>query len=138
MAESPEFDKFSFQELIEMVQAISRTKHRSREGVWREGYGLQSIEHLEAHIDDILEEMAKRMRSAFSLARIQSNFRHNELNLPHDLLNLNNINATQLNSILFRNSNLIGAERNDQNEEEIFIIINDVKYKMQTDGRIVV
>jgi len=119
-----------------MVDAISRTKHRSRQSVWSDGYGLQSLEHLEKHIDDILEEMAHRIRQSFNIVRIQSNFRHNKEPLPNEILNFNNLNATQLNAMLFRDRGCIGADVNEQGEEEIFVVIKGIKYKMKKSGQI--
>jgi hypothetical protein len=138
MIDEHKFVEFDFNELREMVLAIAKTKHKSREGVWKNGYGLESIDHLESHIDEILEEMALRIREAFSVFRIQSNFKHNKLPLPPDLLNLNNINATQLNAMLYRNPDLVGSETNEEGDEEIYILFNDIKYKMQKNGQIVV
>lgn len=134
MNKEENFEKFTFNELIQMVDAISRTKHASRQGVWSNGYGLQSIEHLESHVDDILNELAYRIRSAFNLARIQSNFRHNKEPLPHDILNFNNLNATQLNALLFRDRGCVGADLNEQGEEEIYIVLKGKKYKMKKSG----
>ncbi|MHA1675441.1 MAG: hypothetical protein ACTSYI_17660 [Promethearchaeota archaeon] len=136
MAEIPKFEEFNFNELKDMVKAIARTKHKSREGRWKNGYGLQSFEHLEAHIDGILKEMARRIREEFSIGRIQYNFRHNKANLPPEIYNLNNINDTQLNGMLYKNAELVGSELNAEGEEEIFICFNDTKYRMKKDGSI--
>ncbi|WP_457557587.1 hypothetical protein [Candidatus Harpocratesius sp.] len=132
------FRDFSFNELVQMVDTIARTKHRSRQGVWTEGFGLQSIDHLESHVDEILEELAHRIRQSFNIARIQSNFRHNKESLPHDILNFNNLNATQLNAMLFKERGSIGAEINENGEEEIFIFIKGTKYKMKSNGVIII
>ncbi len=136
MTELPKFQEFSFVELKDMVRAIARTKHKSREGQWKNGYGLQSIDHLETHVDDILKEMARRIREAFSIGRIHYNFRHNKSNLPPEIYNLNNINDTQLNGMLYKNAELVGADLNAEGEEEIFICFNDKKYRMKKDGSI--
>jgi len=132
------FKAFTFSELVEMVRTISRTKHESRTGVWKEGVGLESMENLEAHVDDILEELAQRIRHSWSTDRIQKNFRSNSVSLPSDILNLNNLNASQLNFMLYKDSNAVGSEVNDKGEEEIYIYFNNLKYKMSHDGSIIV
>ncbi|MCF2141093.1 MAG: hypothetical protein K9W44_13625 [Candidatus Lokiarchaeota archaeon] len=137
MIKRDNFSDFSFNELINMVNTIARTKHRSRQDVWTEGYGLQSIDHLESHVDEILEELAYRIRQSFNIGRIQSNFRHNKESLPHDILNFNNLNATQLNAMLFKERGSVGAEVNENGEEEIFIVIKGIKYKMKSNGVII-
>ncbi|MHA1610808.1 MAG: hypothetical protein ACTSVZ_13385 [Promethearchaeota archaeon] len=92
---------------------------------------MQSIEHLESHIDEILEELARRIRESFSMARIDHNFRRNNISLPHDIFNLNAINATQLNCMMYKYQDQIGADLSDDGQEEIYVIINDIKYKMK-------
>ncbi|MHA1519503.1 MAG: hypothetical protein ACTSRK_04905 [Promethearchaeota archaeon] len=92
---------------------------------------MQSIEHLESHIDEILGEMARRIRESFSMARIDHNFRRNNISLPHDIFNLNAINATQLNCMMYKYQDQIGADLSDDGQEEIYVIINDIKYKMK-------
>ncbi len=131
------FKKFHFEELVEMVRSISRTKVQSREGMWTEGFGLQSMDHLEAHVDDILNELARRIRENFTIDRIQRNFRYNKLNLPTDFLNLYNLTASQLNFMLYKDKNSIGGITTD-GKEEIFIKHGPVKYVMNSEGTIAV
>ncbi|UYP48222.1 hypothetical protein NEF87_004507 [Candidatus Lokiarchaeum ossiferum] len=131
------FKKFQFEELVEMVRTISRTKTQSREGVWKDGHGLQSIDHLEAHVDDILDELARRIRANFTIDRIQRNFRYNKLNLPTEFLNLYNLTAAQLNFMIYKDKNSIGAILTD-GKEEIFIKHGPVRYVMNTEGNIAV
>ncbi|TFH30888.1 MAG: hypothetical protein E4G98_01190 [Promethearchaeota archaeon] len=134
MAELPQFQDFKFAELKDIVHAIARTKHQSSESRWTEGNGLHSIDHLETHIDDILKEMARRIRETFTMERIHANFRHNKSNLPHDIFNLNHINATQLTGMLYNYKDLVGADLTPDGNEEIYVIINETKYKMKKNG----
>ena len=132
------FDAFNFNELLDMIRTIIRTKNKSLECLWKDGCGLESLEHLEAHVDDILEEIASRVRDAWSFDRIQLNFKSHSLTLPQELLNLNNLNATLLNRILYKDPFSIGADLSANGEEEIFIVINNLKYKMTKKGKILI
>jgi hypothetical protein len=132
------FDAFNFNELLDMIRTIIRTKKCSLENLWKEGCGWESMEHLEAHVDDILEEIACRIREAWSFDRIQLNFKSHLLTLPQELLNMNNLNATMLNRILYKDPFSIGADLSTNGEEEIFIILNNLKYKMTKKGKILI
>jgi hypothetical protein len=132
------FDAFNFNELLNMIRTIMNTKNRSLENLWKEGCGWESMENLESHVDDILEEIACRVREAWSFDRIQLNFKSHSLSLPQELLNLNNLNATMLNRILYKDPYSIGADLSVDGYEEIYIIINNLKYKMTKKGKILI
>ncbi len=131
------FQDFSFEELVEMVRSISRTKSKSRENVWKEGYGLASMDDLEAHVDDILDELADRIRRSWCLKRINWNFKNNSLDLPKSFLNVYNLTASQLNYMLYKDQFSIGSVENDGNEE-IYIKEGPIRYLMKSTGNIVV
>ena len=80
----PDLSKFNFNELIDIVKTISRTKKKSSEDMWKKGYGLQSMDSLEANTDNILDEIIYRVRDQWSRFEIERNFRN--LALPHEIL----------------------------------------------------
>ena len=130
--------KFTFTELVEMIKTISRTKNKSRQDKIHGGVGLQSMEHLESHIDDFLFELAQRIKKSWSQIRIQRSFRYSKLNLPTELLNAYNITPAQLSFMIYKDKNSIGAIITDDGKEEIYIKNGMVKYLMKTDGNIVI
>lgn len=130
-----DFSDFSFVELLNFVSTISRTKKQSSLGVWKDGHGLESIDHLEANVDQILEELTNRVKKVWSLERIQSNFASAGLNLPNEILNIFNITSSELNRLLYKFPPAIGAENVD-GVEEIWLAINNMKYLMKANGRI--
>ena len=92
---------FTFAELVEMIKTISRTKNKSRQDKINGGVGLQSIEHLESHMDDILFELAERIKLSWNQMRIQRSFRFSKLNLPTELLNAYNITPAHLSFMMY-------------------------------------
>ena len=130
----PDFSQFKFNELIDIVKTISRTKKKSSEEVWKNGYGLQSIDSLEANIDDVLYELINRIRDQWSRYEIERNFRN--LVLPHEILNLYHITTAELNKKLFKYPPSIGSERSDEGEDEIWFKIGSSKYVMRSSGDI--
>lgn len=130
----PDFSEFNFNELISIVKTISRTKKKSSEGMWKNGYGLQSIDSLEGNIDDVLYELINRIRDQWSRYDIERNFR--SLVLPHEILNLFSITTAELNKKLFKNPSTIGSEISDGNKDEIWFKIRSSKYVMRSDGNI--
>ncbi|MHA1473715.1 MAG: hypothetical protein ACTSPA_01775 [Promethearchaeota archaeon] len=131
---SPDFSEFNFNELIDIVKTISRTKKKSSEGMWKNGYGLQSIDNLEANIDDVLDEIIIRVRDQWSRNDIERNFRN--LVLPHEILNLFNITTAELNKKLFKYPPTIGSENLNGGTDEIWFKIGSSKYIMRTNGNI--
>jgi len=131
---NPDFSQFNFNELIDIVKTISRTKKKSSEEVWKNGYGLQSIDRLESNIDDVLDEIIIRVRDQWSRYDIERNFR--SLVLPHEILNLFNITTAELNKKLFKNPPSIGSERSAEGVDEIWFKIGSSKYVMRTNGNI--
>ena len=130
----PDFSQFKFNELIDIVKTISRTKKKSSEEVWKNGYGLQSIDSLEANIDDVLYELINRIRDQWSRYEIERNFRN--LVLPHEILNLYHITTAELNKKLFKYPPSIGSEKSDEGEDEIWFKIGSSKYVMRSSGDI--
>jgi hypothetical protein len=130
----PDFSQFNFNELIEIVKTISRTKKKSSEEVWKNGYGLKSIDTLEAHIDDVLDEIIIRVRDQWSRYDIEMNFRN--LVLPSEILNLFNITTAELNKKLFKNPPTIGSDKKNGGIDEIWFKIGSSKYIMRTNGNI--
>jgi len=130
----PDFSEFNFNELIGIVKTISRTKKKSSEEMWKNGYGLQSIDSLEGNIDDVLYELINRIRDQWSRYDIERNFR--SLVLPNEILNLFSITTAELNKKLFKNPQTIGSEISDGNKDEIWFKIGSSKYVMRSDGNI--
>ncbi len=130
----PDFSQFNFNELIDIVKTISRTKKKSSEGMWKNGFGLQSIDTLEANIDDVLFELINRIRDKWSRYDIERNFR--SLALPHEILNLFSITTAELNKKLFKLPPTIGSEISVKGEDEIWFKIRNSKYIMRSDGNI--
>ena len=130
----PDFTQFNFNELIDIVKTISRTKKKSSEGIWKNGYGLKSIDTLEANIDDVLYEIINRIRDQWSRYDIERNFR--SLVLPHEILNLFSITTAELNKKLFKNPPSIGSEISNVGDDEIWFKIGSSKYVMRTTGNI--
>ncbi len=130
----PDFSEFNFNELIDIVKTISRTKKKSSEEMWKNGHGLQSIDSLEANIDDVLDELIIRVKKQWSRYDIEMNFRN--MALPHEILNLFNITAAELNKKLFKNHPTIGSENPDGGDDEIWFKIGGSKYIMRTNGNI--
>ncbi|MHA1511259.1 MAG: hypothetical protein ACTSRX_06005, partial [Promethearchaeota archaeon] len=97
----PDFSQFNFNELIDIVKTISRTKKKSSEEMWKNGHGLKSIDTLEANIDNVLDEIILRVRDQWSRYDIEMNFKN--MVLPHEILNLFNITTAELNKKLFKN-----------------------------------
>ncbi|WP_371803782.1 hypothetical protein [Candidatus Lokiarchaeum ossiferum] len=133
----PQFSDFTFTELLNFVSTISRTKKQSSLGVWKDGHGLESMDNLEANVDQILEELTTRVKKVWSLDRIQSNFARAGLNLPNEILNIFNITSSELNRLLYKFPPAIGAE-NVNGVDEIWLVINNMKYLMKSDGKIFV
>ncbi len=133
----PDFADFSFSELLNFVSTISRTKKQSSLGVWRDGHGLESMESLESNVDQILDELTSRVQEAWSLDRIQTNFAHAGLNLPNEILNIFNITTAELNKLLYKFPPAIGADKNDEGDE-IWLILNNIKYLMTYQGKIMI
>ncbi len=130
----PDFSQFNFNELIDIVKTISRTKKKSTENIWKNGYGLQSIDSLEGNIDDVLYELINRIKDKWSRYDIEMNFRN--LALPHEILNLFNITTAELNKKLFKNPPTIGSESSDGRDDEIWFKIRNSKYIMRNNGDI--
>ena len=130
----PDLSQFNFNELIDIVKTISRTKKKSSEEVWKNGYGLKSIDTLEGNIDDVLYELINRIRDQWSRYDIERNFRN--LALPHEILNLFNITTAELNKKLFKNPPSIGSENSNGKNDEIWFKIGSSKYIMRTNGNI--
>lgn len=126
---------FTFIELIDIVKTIARTKKASSCDFWKGGTGLISLEHLESHSDAILEEIACRVRKAWSLENILINIKNHRLNLPDFIRNLFNINACELSRLIYKEPPLIGALKNGI-YEEIFLIQENQKYIMKWTGQI--
>ncbi|QEE16245.1 hypothetical protein DSAG12_02075 [Promethearchaeum syntrophicum] len=130
----PDLSQFNFNELIDIVKTISRTKKKSSEGMWKNGYGLQSMDSLEANIDDVLDEIIYRVKEQWSRFEIERNF--SNLALPHEILNLFNITTAELNKKLFKNPPTIGSEILDGKKDEIWFKIGTSKYIMRNNGNI--
>ena len=130
----PDFSQFNFNELIDIVKTISRTKKKSSENIWKNGYGLKSIDTLEANIDDVLDEIIYRVKEQWSRYDIERNFRN--LVLPHEILNLFHITTAELNKKLFKNPPTIGSEMSSEKKDEIWFKIGSSKYIMRTNGNI--
>ncbi|MHA1648074.1 MAG: hypothetical protein ACTSVL_10920 [Promethearchaeota archaeon] len=129
-----DFSQFNFNELIDIVKTISRTKKKSSENTWKNGYGLKSIDTLEANIDDVLDEIIIRVRDQWSRYDIEMNFRN--LVLPSEILNLFNITTAELNKKLFKNPPTIGSEKSNGGDDEIWFKIGSSKYIMRFNGNI--
>ena len=130
----PDFTQFNFNELIDIVKTISRTKKKSSEGIWKNGYGLKSIDTLEANIEDVLDELIFRIKDQWSRYEIERNF--STLALPNEILNLFNITTAELNKKLFKNPPTIGSEISDGKKDEIWFKIGKSKYIMRNNGDI--
>ena len=130
----PDLSQFNFNELIDIVKTISRTKKKSSEEMWKNGYGLQSIDKLEEKVDDVLYELINRIRDQWSRYDIERNFRSKVL--PHEILNLFNITTAELNKKLFKNPPTIGSEISADGKDEIWFKIGGSKYVMRSDGNI--
>jgi hypothetical protein len=129
------FEAFSFNELGKIVKSILRTKKRSSEDKFEGGQGLVSIEALEAHIDDILQEIVNRISEQWTFERIQTNIKEYQISLPDRLKNVFNINQHEVQNLIMRDPPVIGAEINDDCEE-IFFFFDNTKYQMKKDGLI--
>jgi len=130
----PDFSQFNFNELIDIVKTISRTKKKSSEEMWKNGHGLKSIDTLEANIDNVLDEIILRVRDQWSRYDIEMNFKN--MVLPHEILNLFNITTAELNKKLFKNPPTIGSEMTPEKKDEIWFKIGSSKYIMRTNGKI--
>jgi hypothetical protein len=133
--EEENFREFLFAELINMVRAIARTKKASSSDFWRGGSGLLSMEFLESHADQILEELARRIRESWTLNRILMNIKVRKSNLPDSVRNLFSINACELCRMIYKEIPLIGASV-DENQEQIYYIQGSQKYTMKYNGEI--
>ena len=130
----PDFSQFNFNELIDIVKTISRTKKKSSEEMWKNGHGLKSIDTLEANIDEVFDEIIYRVRDQWSRYEIERNFKN--LALPHEILNLFNITTAELNKKLFKNPPTIGSEISTEGKDEIWFKIGSSKYIMRINGNI--
>ncbi|MHA1720224.1 MAG: hypothetical protein ACTSWX_15320 [Promethearchaeota archaeon] len=132
--EKIDFSKFNFNELIDFVKTISSAKKKSSLETWKKGYGLQSIDHLEGNIDEILYELTTRIKDQWSRYDIERNFKN--MALPNEILNLFNINTAELNKKLYKNPPTIGSEILEDGKEEIWFKIGNSKYIMRKNGNI--
>ena len=130
------FDSFSFNELIAIVKTIRATKSQSNQTRWKEGYRLESIDELEANVDDVLREITRRVQYVWNFNRITSNFKFSTTNLPMELLNVYNINPAEINLMIFTNGGLIGADIINGYEEIYLEFPNKGKFRMDQNGQI--
>ena len=135
MSSEVDFTDFSFKELINFVSTISRTKKQSSLGVWENGHGLESIEHLESNVDSILIELTNRVQKSLSLDNIQKNFARSEITLPNEILNIFNITPAELNKKLYKFPPGIGADSTN-GFDEIWFVVNNQKFIMKKDFQI--
>lgn len=137
MRENP-LAKFTFNELTEMVKTISNTKWRSSDMRATQGYILETIDDLEANVDLVLGEMVKRVSRQWTFSKIQSNFSRSSVILPHELMNVFNITPSILMKQIRSNPTTVGAEMNNQDEEEIWFAVGAKKYRMTSNGAILI
>jgi len=136
--QSSKFDSFSFNELIAIVRTIRETKNQSNQTRWKEGYRLESIDELEANVDDVLKEITRRVQNVWNFNRITSNFKYSSSNLPLELSNIYNVNPAEINSMIFSSGGLIGADIIDGREEIFLEFPNKGKFRMDQNGQIIV
>jgi len=130
-----DFSDLAFHELIDFVSTIKRTKKKSSTDVWREGYGLQAMEHLETEVEHILQELTDRVKTNWSYSIIQKNFKRTDIALPSDILNIFNMTSSELNKKLYKYPPAIGSEIID-GYDEIWFILGNWKYQMSKNGHI--
>ncbi|MCP4760551.1 MAG: hypothetical protein GY870_02145 [archaeon] len=127
-------NKFNMNELIGMLRTFYRIRKKSSDMLWTEGSGLISIESTLEESESILQEVIDRIHEKWTIDRISRNRRQK---LPKFLLNSYNISTAELTYILLNNMVEIGSDKwNDDKveNEEIYFIIDDTKYKMKNDG----
>ena len=129
--------QFSFEELVKFVRQIHKTWKICSQRIFTCGEEFVGIDRIKEKIPMIASELISRIRSAWKPDYIRENMKKG-LDLPSEVINFPEINEETLITQLLKDSRPIGARKDIEGNDEIFIIVNRKRFTMKKSGGITI
>ncbi len=129
--------QFGFEELVRFVRQICKTWKICSQRIFTCGEEFVGIDRIKEKVPLVAAELISRIRSAWKPENIRENLKKG-IDLPTEVINFPEITEEMLITQILKDSRPIGAIKDVEGNEEIFIIVNRKRFIMKKSGGIIV